>query len=115
MFDSLSDVATTTVAIISLVLSRFVGFPIDGYLGVLIALAVLIGGIKILLDTISPLLGQPPSPELVTNIRELVLGYEEIVGIHDIVIHNYGANRVIATLHAEVPANNDILLSLIHI
>lgn len=111
MFDSLSDVATTTVAIISLVLSRFVGFPIDGYLGVLIALAVLIGGIKILLDTISPLLGQPPSPELVTNIRELVLGYEEIVGIHDIVIHNYGANRVIATLHAEVPANNNILFA----
>lgn len=111
MFDSLSDVATTSVAIISLVLSRFVGFPIDGYLGVAIAAAVLVGGIKILLDTISPLLGQPPSSELVTSLRELVLNYEGIVGIHDIVIHNYGANRVIATLHAEVPANNNILFA----
>ncbi len=110
-FDSLSDVATTTVALLSLILSPFLSFPIDGILGVLIALFVFVGGIKVLLDTINPLLGQPPSPEMVEELKTRVLSYDHIVGIHDIIIHNYGPSRTIATLHAEVPANHDVIFA----
>lgn len=108
-FDSLADVATTTVALLSLIVSRFTSFPIDGYLGIIIAVMVVIGGFKVLLDTINPLLGQPPDREMVAQLRSLALSYPEIVGIHDIMVHNYGPTRTIASLHAEVPANHDII------
>lgn len=108
-FDSLADVATTTVALLSLILSRFTSLPIDGYLGVVIAIVVVVGGFKVLLDTINPLLGQPPDREMVAQLRALALSYPEIVGIHDIMVHNYGPSRTIASLHAEVPANHDII------
>ncbi len=110
-FDSISDVATTSVALLSLILSQFVHFPIDGYLGVVIAVVVLAGGIRVLLDTISPLLGTPPSEELVRRIKELVLDHEEIVGVHDLIVHNYGPNKILASLHAEVPANSNIIFA----
>lgn len=109
--DSLSDVGTTSVAILSLILSQFISFPIDGYLGCIVAVVVLIAGFHILMDTINPLLGQAPSPELVKEIQKRVLSYDGIIGLHDLVIHNYGPVRTIATLHAEVPANRDIIYS----
>lgn len=110
-FDSISDVATTSVALLSLILSQFVRFPLDGYLGVVIAVVVLVGGVRVLLDTISPLLGTPPSEELVRRIKELVLDHEEIVGVHDLIVHNYGPNKILASLHAEVPANSNIIFA----
>lgn len=110
-FDSLSDVATSAVALLSLILSPILPFPIDGILGVVIAIFVLVGGFKVLLDTINPLLGQPPNPKVVEELKQRVLSYDHIVGIHDIIIHNYGPSRTIATLHAEVPANHDILFA----
>jgi len=110
-FDSLADVISTTVALLALVLSPIISFPIDGVLGIFIAVFVFIGGFKALLGAISPLLGQPPEPEMVEELKKRVLSYEHIVGIHDIIIHNYGPSRTIATLHAEVPANNNIIFA----
>lgn len=108
-FDSMIDVAATLVSIASLVFSNMVAFPIDGWLGLLVALAVLVGGAKVLMDTISPLLGQPPEPEFVEDIKRRVLSYPQIVGVHDMMIHNYGPERAIVTLHAEIPADNDFV------
>ncbi|MFQ9801369.1 MAG: cation transporter dimerization domain-containing protein [Clostridia bacterium] len=99
------------MALLSLMLSQFVSFPLDGYLGVVIAVVVLVGGVRVLLDTISPLLGTPPSEELVRRIKELVLDHEEIVGVHDLIVHNYGPNKILASLHAEVPANSNIIFA----
>lgn len=108
-FDSLADVAVTAVSVLSIVLSQFVSFPIDGYLGILIALFVIFGGVKILIDAIRPLLGQRPDPEMVENIKKIVISHDQIVGVHDMMVHNYGPTRTIVTLHAEVPATNDIM------
>lgn len=110
-FDSLADVLITSITIISLLISQYFNFPIDGYLGVLIALFILFGGVKVLIDVISPLLGQVPDKKLVDEIKEKLLSYKEIVGVHDMVIHNYGPNNTIVTIHAEIPANNNIIFA----
>lgn len=108
-FDSLSDVAATLVSMASLLIGKFTSFPIDGYLGLLISVMIFVGGIKILLDTIRPLLGQPADKETADEIKALALSYPEIIGVHDLVLHGYGPSLTLATLHAEVPADNDIL------
>ncbi|MDE5600834.1 MAG: cation transporter, partial [Oscillospiraceae bacterium] len=109
--DSLTDVACTAVGIISIVVSGVFGIPIDGWLGFLVALIVIIMGIRVLIDTISPLLGQTPDPEMVVKLKQKVLGYPQIVGVHDITIHSYGPNFTMATLHAEVPSDNNIIFA----
>ena len=81
----------------------------DGCAGVLVALLVLMGGVKILRETSDPLLGKPPSPELVEELRARLLHCEGIRGVHDIIMHNYGPNRYFATAHAEVDPSSDIL------
>ncbi|MDE5852938.1 MAG: cation diffusion facilitator family transporter, partial [Oscillospiraceae bacterium] len=109
--DSLTDVACTAVGIISIVVSGVFRIPIDGWLGFLVALIVIIMGIRVLIDTISPLLGQTPDPEMVVKLKQKVLGYPQIVGVHDITIHSYGPNFTMATLHAEVPSDNNIIFA----
>ena len=109
--DSRNDMLCTTLIVVSVVVEHFTGWQIDGYMGVLVALLIGWAGISVLIDSVSPLLGQAPDPEMVREIREMALSYDGIVGIHDLIIHNYGPGRVIISLHAEVPAEEDILKS----
>lgn len=108
--DSLNDCIATGATILSLVISRLTGFyHIDGIVGLLVAGAIILSGIVILKDTLGPLLGQPPSPELVKRIEDIITDEAEIVGVHDLIVHDYGPGRIIASAHAEVPSNEDIV------
>ena len=107
--DSRSDVLATAAVLASTVVGHFTGLPIDGWCGLVVAVLILKGGFGAAVDTVSPLLGQPPSPELVKAVEELVTSHREIVGIHDLVVHDYGPGRLMITLHAEVPADGDML------
>lgn len=107
--DSLSDAIATTVILIGLVVGHFTNFHIDAWLGIAVAIFILRAGILSIKDTLDPLLGQPPEPSLVKGIHDTVLSHSEIVGIHDLVIHDYGPGRRMLSLHAEVPADSDIL------
>ena len=107
-FDSLSDMAGTVVVLLAALADRFTAFPVDGCAGVLAALLVIYGGIKILRETINPLLGEPPGPELVEELRSHLLKCRGIRGVHDIIMHNYGPNQYFATAHAEVDQDTDI-------
>ena len=108
-FDSLCDLVSTAAVLIAVAAGKFTSFPVDGCAGVLAALLVLLGGVKILRETSDPLLGKPPSPELVGELRARLLKCEGIRGVHDIIIHSYGANQYFATAHAEVAPGSDIL------
>ena len=100
--DSLSDAASTAAVLISALISYFTGFQTDAYMGILVAAIILFAGIKILNETKNSILGTPPDKETVTAVATLTLSYPEILGIHDMVIHNYGAGNTVASLHAEV-------------
>ena len=109
--DSLSDIAATSVTLIALILSKF--FPslhIDGWLGILVACFVLKAGLDIFRDTLSSLIGQPPSKELVDEIKNKILAYDHVSGIHDLIVHNYGPEHYFATVHVEIPADIDVMV-----
>lgn len=107
--DSLGDVFTSSTVVISFLISKFTTFPIDGYIGVFVALAILYAGFGLVKETLNPLLGEAPDPELVNDICEKVLSYPNISGVHDLIVHNYGPGRIIASLHAEIPSDIDIM------
>ena len=107
--DSLSDVCATAAVLISMLVYRFFGVNIDAWAGALVAVMILRAGYSAAKDTISPLLGNPPTPEFVQHIRDIVREYPDIVGVHDLAVHDYGAGRVMISLHAEVPASGDIV------
>ncbi|KOA19971.1 ferrous-iron efflux pump FieF [Clostridium homopropionicum DSM 5847] len=107
--DALGDVITSSTVALSLLLSNWIIFPIDGYIGVLVSLFILYSGFNLIKETINPLLGEAPDPELVEEIQKEVLKYNIITGVHDLVIHNYGPGRRMASLHAEVPYNLSIM------
>lgn len=109
--DSLSDSVSTTVVLMTTVISYFCQIQIDGYCGVVVALFVAMTGFQAAKETIDPLLGQPPEPEFVKHVQEIVLSYTGmgVLGIHDLVVHNYGPGRVMLSVHVEVPAKGDIL------
>ncbi len=109
--DSLSDVAATGIVLLSMIISHFWGLQIDGICGLIVAVIIILAGFSAGKETISPLLGQPPEPEFVDEIEKIVMSQEGIVGVHDLVVHNYGPGRVMISLHAEVPANTDIMVS----
>ena len=102
--DSLSDAGVTLMVLLSLFAGRYTSFPVDGCAGVLVAALVLWGGVGVLKDTINPLLGEIPSPEMVQELRERILAQPQILGVHDIILHNYGPDRYFASAHAEVDA-----------
>ncbi len=106
--DSLSDSAATTVVLISMLILRLTGINTDGYNGLLVALFILYAGFNSAKDTISPLLGQPADPELVQNIHDIVMAHDEIIGIHDLVVHDYGPDRLMISLHGEVSGDGNI-------
>lgn len=107
--DSLSDTISTTVVLLSTIVGHIWGLPVDGYAGTLVGLFILYAGFEAMKDTVNPLLGQAPDEELVEEIEKIVLRYDKIIGIHDMVIHDYGPGRLMVSLHAEVPYNEDIL------
>ena len=107
--DSLTDSAATAIVLIGLVISKFTGLNIDGYLGIVVALFILFTGVSTFRDSLSPLLGNSPDPDFVDKIRETALQNEMIVGIHDLMVHDYGPGRCIISLHAEVPCDADII------
>ena len=109
--DSRNDVISTIVVLLSLLISEFTGYEVDGYVGVLVALFILYSGFDILRDILNPLLGEMPNVEFIESIENKILSYNGIVNIHDLVVHNYGPNRHFASVHAEVDATEDILKS----
>lgn len=111
VMDSISDTAATTVSMLALILSRFTALPLDGYLGVVVALFIFYTGIQIVRDTIGNLLGQAPDPKLVKALESEILAFDGVVGVHDLIVHDYGPNRIFASAHAEVPSNEDVMKS----
>ena len=106
--DSLSDAVSTAGVLISLFISKFTNFDTDGYMGIIVAVIILVAGLKILNDAKNAILGEAPSEETVAAIRETVAEYPEAIGIHDMLIHTYGAGTTIASLHIEVDGSGDM-------
>ncbi len=109
--DSLSDTIATLVSAVSLVLSIFTDFAVDGFMGIIVSMFILYSGYEILKDAISILLGVPPETETVNELVGYILSHREIIGIHDLVIHSYGASRTFASIHAEISADENILIA----
>jgi cation diffusion facilitator family transporter len=107
--DSYSDALITSSTAVCLLLSRFIAFPIDGYAGLVVSGFILYAGFGLIRDTISPLLGEAPSPELVRSITQEVLSNKGIIGVHDLIIHTYGSGKYMASIHAEVPSDIPIM------
>ena len=105
--DSLSDAAATAVVLLGMGVSAFTGANIDGYIGLLVALFIIYAGYTAARDTLSPLLGSPPDPEFVHEIEKRVMAHPEILGIHDLIVHDYGPGRRMITLHAEADGKSD--------
>lgn len=106
--DSLSDSVATSVVFISMLIMKFTGYNIDGYAGAAVAVFILFAGYGAAKDTISPLLGMKPSKETVDTINEIIMSHDGILGIHDLIVHDYGPGRMMISLHAEVPGDKNI-------
>ena len=109
--DSLSDAVATSVVLMSMIVAKLADIAIDGYCGVVVAAFILFTGITAARDTISPLLGQKPDSEFIEEVMRIVNAHKEIIGTHDLVVHDYGPGRLMITLHAEVDASMDILVA----
>lgn len=107
--DALSDVFILLVASLSLILAPFTRLPLDGWLGIVVAVFIMYSGVSIARKSIDPLIGEQPDPRIVQEIKEGVLRYPNIIGVHDLVIHNYGPGRLMASVHAEVPAEVPVM------
>lgn len=106
--DALNDVVILSGVILSLLVSKFTHLSVDGYVGLIVAGFIVWSGVSLVKETLNPLLGQAPDPELVTEIERNALKYKYITGTHDLIIHNYGPGRIFASMHAEVPCNVQI-------
>lgn len=109
--DSLADAAATSAVLVSMIIFRFSGINIDGYMGTVVSAFIFIAGIKILSETKNSILGSAPEPEVIEAIHEITKEYPEIIGIHDMIVHNYGAGNTMASLHAEVDGSADIFIT----
>lgn len=109
--DSLNDMIATTVILVSVGISKFIALPfnLDAIMGILVAIFIFYSGISTAKSTIGQILGTPPEKELIENIEKLILEVDEFVGIHDLLVHNYGPGRQFASVHVEVPQNSDIV------
>lgn len=107
--DSFSDALSTLLVLAAAVISHLSGFHVDGYCGVVVGFIIFAGGVQAAKDTISPLLGQAPDPDFLNQIHTIVEQYEDVLDLHDLVVHDYGPGRRMISLHAEVPAKGDIL------
>lgn len=109
--DSRNDVISTAVVLLGAVVTRLTSLNLDGWLGLAVAVFIVVSGVKLIMETADPLLGAAPDSGLVHKINEKIRGYEGIIGVHDLTVHSYGEGRVFATVHCEVPAEDDILVS----
>ena len=107
--DALNDVVVTFATVISMVVFMIFKVNIDGYIGCVVAFFIIKAGIEVVTDALGPLLGQPADKEVVDKIEEIILSGEGIVGVHDLVVHNYGPGRIFASAHAEIPSDCDLL------
>lgn len=110
--DALGDVLITTTTIASVIIGKLTGFTVDGWMGVIVSVFVLLAGFNIAKETLEPLLGEAVDREVYEAVTVMVEGYEGIVGSHDLIVHNYGPSHTMATIHAEVP--NDVNLEEAH-
>lgn len=108
-FDSLSDMFATGCIGLSLFASLFTTFAFDGYVGLIVAAIILYSGISLTKETISPLLGEVPKQELIVRISRNIRSYDKVVGIHDLIVHTYGPGKYMASIHVELPADQDIM------
>ena len=106
--DSRNDVLCTGVVLVSSIIGYFTHVSLDGWVGMAVALFVIWSGFAVIRDTVSPLLGRAPDPALVEDIQKTVMSYDGVVGIHDMIVHDYGPGRTIVSLHAEVPEDQPI-------
>ncbi len=107
--DSLSDCLATAAVLLGGLAGRFWNVPVDGWCGTAVAAFILWSGVRAAKETIDPLLGQPPSAAFVQAVEDLVLSHPEIIGVHDLIVHDYGPGRRMLSLHAEVPAGGDFV------
>ena len=107
--DSLSDCAATAAVLLSTLAGHFLHWQIDGWCGLVVSLLILWAGFQAAKDTLSPLLGQPPTEEFVQEIRDIVMANKAVCGIHDLVVHDYGPGRCMASIHVEVPADGNLV------
>ena len=109
--DAMGDVITTSATILAILFWKVTGINIDGFVGIGVSLVVMWAGVGIARDTLEPLIGEAVDPEEYERITNFVEGYDEIVGSHDLIVHNYGPGRSMASIHAEVPNDVDIEVS----
>lgn len=109
--DSRNDAIATTVVLLGALITRFTSVNLDGFLGLAVAVFIVVSGVKLIMETGNPLLGTAPDAALVRTIYEKILSYPGIFGIHDLTVHNYGEGKCFASVHCEVPAEEDILVS----
>lgn len=109
--DSRNDVIATAAVLVSILVSHFTGLQIDGYMGCLVALFIVWSGIQLVRETISPLLGEAPDQEMVCAIKEIMQREPGILGVHDLMVHNYGPGKIFASIHIEVDADGDLMKS----
>ncbi len=108
--DCLNDVIATSAVIISAILGKLINFPtIDGIVGTIVSVIIFYSGLRIALDTIDILLGAPPEKEMIDSIRSRVMSAEGVVGVHDLIVHDYGPGRILASVHAEVPDDCNVV------
>ena len=109
--DSLSDAIATLAVLISTLILKFFGIDIDAYMGIAVSILIFIAGIKVLNEAKNFIIGTAPDKQTVDNIKELVLSYDGVIGIHDLMVHSYGTGTTIASLHAEVDGSTDIFIT----
>ena len=109
--DSMGDVVTTSATILSIVIFGIWGVNIDGFIGLVVSVVVMIAGVNIAKDTLAPLIGEAIDPKIYKEITDFVEQYDGIVGSHDLIVHNYGPSRSMASIHAEVPSEVDVEVS----
>ncbi|MBQ7318745.1 MAG: cation transporter [Clostridia bacterium] len=108
MIDSLSDAGATLAVLVCTLIYRWTDFDADAYVGIAVAMLILVAGIRVLLDAKNAILGEAPPPALLDDIRTVVGAYPDALGIHDMMVHNYGPGRTIASLHVEVDGNRNV-------
>ena len=109
--DSRNDVFSTVAILIGMGITWLTSYNLDGWMGLIVALLIVVGGVQLIMETSNPLLGVAPTEELVQGIYQKILSYDGVLGLHDLNVHNYGPGRCFASVHCEVPAEQDILVS----
>ncbi len=107
--DNRNDVISSIIIVIGMLIHHFTGLELDGYMGCLVSLFILYSGLELIKETIAPLLGEPPEQETIDDMHEIIMSHPEIIGVHDMVIYNYGPGKEFASFHAEVDSRGDMM------